>query len=302
MCATLRNIIALFFTLSVTFTASAQVYNDVDKRIDMLLNRYENSCQECLNLRERLQEGEKISKGEAEAMVEKFVYVNGILKELEQDLNEAQKKRFEAINRWFSTGERPKAMDHKKFIAAETPIKTAQAAALQTLLLPEPGEYQYISDHKVRPDIYIVLTHSRQPYTYGIGVGALWEKWGGYVNYTSNFNRTKASYQCTEDGILENGSTFWPNGKTTERNLTITSGALYRLNDYLNVYGGVGYGQSQTLWQDIDGQWAEAGKGIRGICLESGLMIYVENLAVGIGLATLNFKTITPSLSIGIVF
>lgn len=302
MSSTLRHIITAFIFIFTTCAAYAQVPESVDKRIDMLLERYERYCEDCLNLKKRVNEGEKISKSEAEATVEKFVNTNGILKEISPSLNEAQKNRFEAINNWFNTDKKPRALDHKKFTATETSIESAQAIATQTLMLAEPGNYRHIESKPVKTDIYVLLTHSVAPATYGLGIGLQWKKWGGYVWGTSNFNKTKASYSCNNNGILENGSTFWPSGKTQQKNIMVTAGALYKINDYVNAYAGTGYGRSQALWEDIDNNWAIVGEGIKGICFESGILVSASNIAIGIGISTIAFRTITPSISFGVAF
>ena len=290
----LRHIISALILILATCVAQAQG----GFGIDALLQRYEKSCEECLNLRSRVENGEKIPKGQAEDMVQKFVNLNRLLKDMEPEFDAAQKARFEAIGNWFRTGRKPLAMSYIPLVAITAELPHGKAVIFsEAFILPQPAN--------IRPaeiSIFILPAISLCPASFGAMAGAQSGRWGGYAKFAGRFNAATPSYSCSDEGILDNGSSIWPNGETAEKALQITAGPLYGLNSWLDIYAGLGYGRYQVLWQDIDGNWASVGQGLRGLCTEAGALASWKNFTFGAGVSTISFSSLTPTLSFGINF
>ena len=295
----LRHIISALILILATCTAQAQG----SLGIDALLQRYEKSCEECLNLRSRVESGEKIPKGQAEDMVQKFVNLNRLLKDMESELDAAQKARFEAIGDWFRTGRKPLAMSNIPLaqITEELPFGKAVPFSID-FILPQPVKAAPASISPAEIRIFILPSISLCPASFGAMAGAQSGRWGGYAKFTGRFNAATPSYSCSDEGILGNGSSIWPNGETAEKTLMFTVGPLYGLSEWFDIYTGLGYGRHQVLWQDIDGNWASVGQGLKGVCAEAGVLTSWKHFTFGAGISTISFRSLTPTLSVGINF
>ena len=295
----LRHIISALILILATCVAQAQG----SFGIDALLQRYEKSCEECLNLRSRVENGEKIPKGQAEDMVQKFVNLNRLLKDMEPEFDAAQKARFEAIGNWFRTGRKPLAMSYIPIVAITAELPHGKAVTFsEAFILPQPAKAVPANIRPAEISIFILPAISLCPASFGAMAGAQSGRWGGYAKFTGRFNVVTPSYSCSDEGILDNGSTIWPNGESAEKALQITAGPLYGLNSWLDIYAGIGYGRYQVLWQDIDGNWASVGQGLRGLCTEAGALASWKNFTFGAGVSTISFRSLTPTLSLGINF
>ncbi len=291
------------FSTLILILATCAVRAQENIGIDVLLDRYQRSCEECLNLRDRVEDGEKISTAEAESMVQKFINLNRLLKDMEPELNDNQKTRFKAIGNWFRTGNKPLALSQtplKKIVATLPSPKAVTFSGC--FLLPIPKEVIPASTNPAEFRIFILPTISLFPESFGAMAGAQYGRWGGYAKFTGRFNAVTPSYSCSDEGILDNGSSIWPNEESTEKALQITAGALYGMNDWLDIYAGLGYGKHQVLWQDIDGNWASVGQGLKGVCAEAGVLTSWKNFTFGAGISTISFHSLTPTLSLGINF
>ena len=292
----------IFCTL-VLILATCAVQAQENVGIDVLLDRYQRSCEECLNLRDRVEDGEKISTAEAENMVQKFINLNRLLKDMEPELNEDQKTRFKAIGNWFRTGDKPLALSQTPLTKVVATLPSPKAVTFsECFLLPLQEDVIPASTNPAEFRIFILPTISLFPESFGSMAGAQYGRWGGYAKFTGRFNAVTPSYSCSDEGILDNGSSIWPNGESTEKALHITAGALYGMNDWLDIYAGLGYGRHQVLWQDIDGNWASVGQGLRGLCTEAGALASWKNFTFGAGVSTISFRSLTPTLSLGINF
>ena len=294
-----RHIFCALVLILATCAAKAQE----NIGIDVLLDRYQRSCEECLNLRDRVEGGEKIPTEEAENMVQKFINLNRLLNDMAPELNDTQMTRFKAIGNWFRTGNKPLALNQMPLSRVTAVLPSANAVThSESFILPLPAQTAPLSAARAEIRIYILPSISFSPGTYGAMAGVQSGRWGGYARFAGRFNAATPSYSCTIEGILNNGSTIWPNGVSAEKALQITAGPLYGLNSWLDIYAGLGYGRYQVLWQDIDGNWASVGQGLRGLCTEAGALASWKNFTFGAGVSTISFRSLTPTLSFGINF
>ena len=291
------------FSTLILILATCAVRAQENIGIDVLLDRYQRSCEECLNLRDRVEDGEKISTAEAESMVQKFINLNRLLKDMEPELNDNQKTRFKAIGNWFRTGNKPLALSQTPLTKVVATLPSPKAVTFsECFLLPLQEEVIPASTSPAEFRIFILPTISLFPESFGSMAGAQYGRWGGYAKFAGRFNAATPSYFCSDEGILDNGSSIWPNGESTEKALQITAGALYGMNDWLDIYAGLGYGRHQVLWQDIDGNWATVGQGLKGVCAEAGVLTSWKHFTFGAGISTISLRSLTPTLSFGINF
>ena len=97
--------------ISVFLMTSALYGQTVSENAERL-NRYELLCQECLELRTLVESKGSVSRQIALQRINDFVNMNKEIRTDFHDMTKYEQTRFEMINRWFSTGTRPLAMDH----------------------------------------------------------------------------------------------------------------------------------------------------------------------------------------------
>ena len=109
----------------VAFSAAGQ-----DLRLDEQLGRYEDLCEQCMDIKSRAKSGENVSRTQVESLIATFLALNKTLKSQENEMTAAQRHRFAQIGRWFATGERPDTISPLPLVQAEPPC--APAAMLQS--------------------------------------------------------------------------------------------------------------------------------------------------------------------------
>ena len=324
----MRHILCMFFLFSLTFSLYGRQETEPKPDNDGRLTRYELLCKECLELKDLVAEGKQISRAYASDKIAGFVAMNREIKAASDSLTPLQVSRFEMINRWFSTGKRPMALDHV-LMTGDLPEMTGQAVcmtsrqkevSIKILSAPsEPRTDEYFNDTQTRQhggiedkiiDTYIMAGFSL-PVSYGLMIG-LKESgnsgqkgllWGGYMHFRSNFRFTETAYSCLGNGKLDNGLSFWGTGNSQRNNLAATVGVLAGPLRWMDIYAGAGYGQSSLIWEDIDGSWACVSDFThKGLALEAGLITSWRSLCLGIGISTINFRTASLDLSVGVRF
>lgn len=201
----------------------------------MRLNEYEALCRQCLELKQRSATGEGVSRDEAQYLLNEFVAANRSLKANEKSMTVVQRQRFEAIGRWFSTGQPPKEPEQVVLQMALMPVEMltgtpASPLTSRSVMLPE----------KVKGKIYALADVSVPDFSYGIMGGYQCRKIGGYLRFRSDFHKLPSvSYECMSDGSLPEGGKIWPSGSTARNNLSVTAGLLVPVRHDLTVYAGV---------------------------------------------------------------
>lgn len=303
-----RHIICLMTALFLALAAQGQTDSDRNEK----LNRYELACRQCLEMRSRVSSGEKVPKDEAVNMINAFVTMNAEIKSDSTLMTASQKARFEAVNRWFSTGLRPKMLDHGVLIETLDPAPRSEALTrMVPHWPPASGKTAEIRDTDAlfRPQFIIMAGISAPQISYGLIAGAMTAyhpghiSWGGYAHFNSDFRFSAADYSCNSDGTMADGGRFWPSGKSRTSVMRATGGVLAGINGWLTVYGGAGYGYSRLMWEDVEGKWAEVGgHSYKGMTAEAGIMASWNHLTFGLGVSTISFRTASVDVSVGIKF
>ena len=96
---------------------------------------------------------------------------------------------------------------------------------------------------------------------------------GVYARASSNFAFRDFDYDCLSDGTTSYG-TIWTSGESSYFIAQASLGPCYRINEWLRVFGGLGYGSALTLWEDSSNHWARvADCSPRGVLFELGTII-----------------------------
>ena len=136
------------------------------------------------------------------------------------------------------------------------------------------------------------------------GLQFVWHpgSFGLYLSARSNFNFTKPAYSCKSDGVTEFGY-IWPSGKTGGQRSAGSIGAVFQLNDMLDVYVATGYGRERLLWGDTSDRWADVTDlSHRGAIAETGVLLYFKGFSFSAGVSTIAFSQISAQLGFGMAF
>lgn len=312
------------------FAIGGSLYGQTSEELDRKLTRYELICRDCLELKTLVAQGVEVSRTQAAGLINDFVAMNKEIKAGTDMMSPSQIRRFEMINHWFSTGKRPLAMDCVP-IRRSMPELIGKAVGMDgrhdrigmTILSITPATQKYIgedsddketeqygkTEHKSM-DFHVMADFSL-PVSYGVMVGLKKEMrsygkeigWGGYMRFRSNFIFRKPEYSCLSNGTIDNGYAFLGNGNTQKSDLMVTVGTLAGIAPWLDLYAGAGYGQKVLLWQDVEDSWACVSDFThKGLALEAGLITSWRRICIGIGVSTVNFRTASLDLSVGVRF
>ena len=304
--------ISFVMMFALQFVASAQ--ND---EIEVSLNKYEELCAQCLDMKSKVAAGEHVSKYQAQSQVALFLDMNKELKGRQSEMTSEQSARFAAIGQWFTSGVRPEILDRKAVaqsadtqisdtlsLVADVKIAEADSVGTQkpdTLLSPHVGSE--VSDLTKKGSALLLASLVAPDMAYGVMAGYQYGRWGGYLSFRSNYMFGDTAYGCTSDGKLPSGASFWGTGESRKMNLAVCVGALVQLQPLISVYVGAGYGMRNMAWKDVDGNWAEVSDwSHRGLAAESGLLFSFSRLAVSVGISTVKFKTASFTCGVGIKF
>lgn len=291
----LRHIVSLIFAAFVYVCAGAQ------EPIDVELDRYEETCRLCLDLKTRLANGEQLSREEAKSIVDLFVAMNRRLKSIESGMTAYQRQRFNDVGIWFTTGVQPVRPPAVPSVMCMARRDQLSYSSENLLLVPDSWPSRktpvYVPSRR-----FTILAECAVPdLAYGIRAGIIGRRFGGYASFRSNFVSGDAMYECTSDGRLPSGSMMWAGGEERAGNMTATAGLLGGITGWMTAYVGAGYGWRYLQWRDIDGNWAEVSDySHRGLAVETGLIFSYRKLALSVGISSISFKTAALTCGIGI--
>lgn len=153
----------------------------------------------------------------------------------------------------------------------------------------------------IMPSFSISSVHT----SYGIMVGYVHNKFGGYIRAKSDFNfGIPVVGTCDAQGLVD-GSQIWLTGKDTRKSrFAITAGAFFRIAAPLYVYVGAGYGSRILAWQSsIETDYYKVSSAsFIGVEAETGIMANFGIFAISAGVQTNQFKYVEANLGIGLMF
>ena len=286
----------ILLLLPVSLTAYAQ-----ESRFDTMLDRYEFLCHECLQLRLLTALGEDVSKNEAQSLINGFLTLNKGIKSVESELSPAQRRRFSAISRWFTTGKISQLPEHET-------IPKLENIALSNIhvdhdiddVIPYRRDVKCVRNPQMT-DVFILATSGAPEFSYGLMAGYKYARFGGYMGFRSNYSPCRTSYLCTSDSKISTGGAFWASGASAANNFSLNAGPMLGLNKDWAIFVGLGYGQIKHAWEDVDGQWALVSDlSFSGISAESGLIFSSGKFAFLLGVQTIMFQTVAAVGGVGV--
>ena len=284
--------------LLVAISASAQ-----DRDYNSLLDDYQVLCEKCLDLKIRMASGSKVSRVEAKELIGAFLAMNKEIKLLESSMTVVQRRRFDSIGKWFSTGQKVEEEDVLlpclPDIKSSAYYKYPPSAAIKSMGVDENKP----SIYRAKDKFSLLASVAAPDMAYGVMGVYRRNLWGVWANVRTNFVSVIPSYSCTLDGYADFGAKIWPNGNSIKSNLSACAGALYTIKDWLAVYAGLGYGQRKLAWQDVNGEWALVSDwSVKGLAAETGFLFSLNMLVFTTGVSTINFQTATFTCGVGVSF
>ena len=270
---------------------------------DGMLDRYEDMCSQCIELRQRAAAGADVPRADVTKMLDDFLSLNRVLKSFEGNMTVVQKKRFAAISRWFTVGgdleDTQELLPVLSFILTEFSLIVPKVE--MGIIMSSPSEQLDLKPSKSK--YYLLLSMAVPNEAIGVTAGYQYGRYGGYVSFRSNYVFGKTDYLCGVDGEIVGGGKFWGTGEYRRTNLFACVGALVGVYDMFSVYAGAGYGMREMDWQDVDGYWAKVSDwSYKGVAAETGLMFFYKRLAIAAGISTVKFKTASFTCGVGIKF
>lgn len=291
----------ILYLIGITISTVSMMAQD---NIEARLNEYESLCQDCLEMKVRISAGKRVSKTEAESKIDNFVNLNNRLKACSVEMSPSQNTRFQAIGMWFTSGVRPKVLDFQKTIS---PVPLIQGRISKKIYGEIPVHCEFPEEvegtsHKQKTMTIHVLTSFAMPdFSYGLMTGFQYGRWGGYLSFRSNYVFNDAAYSCSSDGVVSDGSSFWPGGNIKNKNLSASAGILFSAVKWLSVYAGAGYGYRYLQWDDINGCWANVTDwSYSGLAAETGILFTWRKLTFSVGVSTISFRTAAFNCGLGI--
>lgn len=293
------------YLLSLSVCLFAALHLSAQETVGTELDRYESACEMCLNLKTRLAAGERVSKDEAKVTIDLFLAMNRRLKEKESQMTALERRRFESIGEWFSTGVKP-------VLPAALPAVTGPRLVRQCV-----AQYQSVPVFMPLPDgpdvpqavaetclsTYVLFEMDPSSMSYGGRAALTFGRLGGYVSCRSNFNSCVFDYECYSSGALQGGGVFWPSGNECLCAQMYTAGIAIECFPWLAVYAGGGYGERSLMWQDIEGGWAKvADWSHEGFAVDAGILVSWRMLAISAGASSIAFGTFATTVGLGLRF
>ena len=289
----MKRFIAYFLAFFLCISLYAQGWDDA-------LDRYEQICDECINLRARAAAGEKVSSSAITSLLGQLSSLRKTLGEAEGKMTPSQVARYDRIRGRYEDafGERRKRVDA---IPYSEPV---------LLFLPEIPETDRPS-----PEPSITPFQEPVPLHYGalvytsipdLSLGAMATlskgQWGGFLKGSFSIGVPHATYDCFSDGTTPTGY-IWTSGKERINRFSITAGATYAVWPFLSVYAGAGYGARTLLWEDSAGQWASVQDlAAKGLTLDAGIILTFSHFSILAGASTIAFRTLSAEVGLGLLF
>ena len=270
---------------------------------DSMLDRYETTCSQCIELRQRAASGEDVSRKDVKKLLDDFLSLNRLLKSFEGNMTVMQKKRFAAIGRWFSAG--GDLQGSQELLPALPALLTESSLDVpkveMEIIKYSPSEQ--LDEKPSKSKYYLLLSLAVPNEAFGVMVGYQYGRWGCYTSFRSNYMFGKTDYLCGSDGKIVGGGKFWGTGEYRRTNMSAYGGALIGVHNMFSVYVGAGYGMREMDWKDIDGYWAKVSDwSCKGVAAETGLMFSYKRLAIAVGISTVKFKTASFTCGLGVKF
>lgn len=282
-----KNLPMLIISLVFGLLSSVRMY--AQNQWDIVLDKYDEICTTCIELREMIGRGENVPAVKISSLLGEMRVLRERLKDSSSSMTPRQRKRYEDIRDSYAShfGNEPEARQEKSSLIPRmsTDQFISEAVSLKTDELLAATQFEQVQsrDRKFHFGMSGTCTFSSEM-QYGLMLSGSYKKVGGYISASSNFQSLTPSYKCNSSGEIEGGGAFWGNGEIAHSLFTVCAGPTYRICNYLDVYAGAGLFYKQTLWKDAVGNWAEViDLTHRSLCGEAGIMANLKGLTLTAG-------------------
>ena len=264
------------FVLFAAWTASAQT-----TVWDAALDRYENICSQCIDLRLRSLAGEQVSATSITDLLGQLASLRNSLQKAAGQMTPAQRVRFERIRVRYSmvfslssSTKRTSILPLLEPVAGLPSLRPERPAALlsqgslsgRSARPGSPGSLPLqgsvggkasrtgISGRTQPEDRFrygLIAYASIAPARPGLMARIDMGRYGIFLKGTFRPSH-KADYTCFSDGTKPGGF-IWTSGKEASSAASITAGATWAPVPTLRIYTGAGYGMKKFFWEDASG-------------------------------------------------
>lgn len=283
---------------------------------DSVLDRYEQICDKCIELRGRMAAGEAVEYGAVTGLLGELGKLRAQLRSASGSMTKEQKDRFAAIRarydgsgssegkRTARSGKSPRKASAKD-IAPPEPSKVRHERIER--LLPSPGvpslpictsfagalaprpqtsaQSPVIGPSPWRFDAALSFQFNATPAA-GFFASASYKALGAFLSARTNFvSAIRESYDIASDGRIEGGGLFWGQGVSNYSLRSICAGPVWHILPSLALYAGAGYADSSLTLLDAGGKWARVSDyGSRGLAAEAGAVLTIGKVNLLAGL------------------
>ena len=293
----MKRFLAYFAAVFLSTAAFAQSW-------DAALDQYEQISEACIRLRQKAQEGEKVSGSALVPLLNQLSDLRKSLQTAGGNMTWEQRERFKAIRNRYDA-----AFGGRKAMAA-VPCRKPDPLFYRAALPPVPETGRPSPEPRHRPLTVPAAPFHASALLYvgipdlcpGLLLSFTKGKWGGFVKGAVSLASMQASYGCYSDGTTDSGY-IWTTGKEAAKRFNISAGGVFSALDFLSFYAGAGYGKRQLLWEDTTGQWASVqDRSVSGMALDAGALFSWRHLSLMAGISAIGFKTACAELGIGYCF
>ena len=137
----------------------------------------------------------------------------------------------------------------------------------------------------------------------GFTVGQV-RKFGWFASVMSGFNFAGLAPAATSDaeGYVGEDLPFYKD-EYAHTALSIMGGGVMRLNDWMYVKAGVGFGNRSLSWKTLDDRWVRnGGYSAVGVDVSAGMMFNFKGFVLSLDAVTTNFKIFEGKIGLGYSF
>lgn len=280
---------------------------------DAALDRYEQFCEQCIDLRQRSLAGEPVEVAEINGLLSQLSTLRATLQDAAGQMTDSQRSRFDKIRQRYAEAF---GLEIKTDKATDQPMKIADPAKPVQDMQQDPSpilseeieeavpEYEEtVVSVPSRPAFHAsVIAYCAAP-TVRPGLMVRFDiRRSGFYIKGSLWPVPQTLYFCKSDGTTDKGF-IWTTGKEKTGAWSISGGATLRIANPLRIYAGGGYGTKTVLWEDAAGEWAGVSDlSPAGFCADAGFLLDLGHFTLMAGATTLSFRTIGFEVGAGIIF